>query len=76
MTDRDRFNKLSFLIAQVVQQMTELPPPSHGKCSCDVDGHCAHHATVLGHLLDAREYLERAQNQLRFPNGTGDRPAW
>lgn len=76
MTDRERFNKLSFQIAGVVQQLIDLPSSGHGLCACDVRGHCAHHATVFNHLLEAKEALERAQQQLRYPNGAGDKAAW
>jgi hypothetical protein len=72
-TDKDRYLKLNFIIANVVQQITELPPPSHGRCSCDERGHCAHHSTVFTHLVEAKQALERAQVQLQYPNGSGDK---
>jgi len=76
MTDKDRYIKLSFLIVNVVKQITELPPPSYGKCACSDDGFCAHHAAVFSHLCGAKCSLELAQRQLQYPNGIGDKAAF
>lgn len=76
MTDKERWQFTQGIIQQAIYLRESLPHSTQQNCACDNTGHCGHHANVDGRLADAIKAMQLVASAIRYPNGTGDRPAF